>query len=158
MFPDFSFRRKIAFVDAEPIFRFSNLLAMAGWVGLVAAPHSRLTHRLVHSGLIPLVLAAVYLVVILVHFGQADGSFATLDGVMTLFSNRMMVLAGWIHYLAFDLFVGAWEVRDARRLGIRHLAVIPSLLLTFMLGPIGLLVWFVTRAVSGKNDAAPAAP
>ena len=57
-----------------------------------------------------------------------------------------MLLAGWIHYLAFDLFIGGWETRDAVRNGIPHLLVIPCLLLTFMLGPIGLLAYFALRS------------
>lgn len=141
-------------MDPDPIFRFANMAAIAGWLLLVLAPHSRVTTRIVHSALLPLVLSAVYLVLIIVHFGKGEGSFATLDGVMALFTDRHMVLAGWIHYLAFDLFMGAWEVRDARRLGIRHLIVVPCLLLTFMLGPIGLLLWFVIRSSMRREHAA----
>ena len=65
--------------------------------------------------------------------------------VAKLFSNRWLLLAGWIHYLAFDLFIGAWEVRDAQDLGISHFIVIPCLLLTFLFGPAGLLLYFVIR-------------
>ena len=54
---------------------------------------------------------------------------------------------GWIHYLAFDLFVGAWEVRDAQARGIHHLLVIPCLFLTLMAGPGGLLLYWAIRIV-----------
>ena len=47
-----------------------------------------------------------------------------------------------MHYLAFDLFIGSWEVRDARRHGVPHVLVIPCLLMTFLLGPIGLLAYW----------------
>jgi hypothetical protein len=57
-----------------------------------------------------------------------------------------LLLAGWVHYMAFDLFIGAWETRDARRAGVPHLMVVPCLILTFMLGPIGLLVYLALRA------------
>ena len=65
---------------------------------------------------------------------------------MTFFSVEQTMLAGWVHYLVFDLFVGAWEVRDARRVGVHHLLVVPCLALTFMAGPIGLLLYLGLRA------------
>ena len=55
-------------------------------------------------------------------------------------------MAGWIHYLAFDLFIGAWEVRDARRLGVPHMVVVPCLFFTLMAGPVGLALYFAMRA------------
>jgi hypothetical protein len=52
---------------------------------------------------------------------------------------------GWVHYLAFDLFVGSWQLRDAKRLDIAHVQLIPCLLLTLLLGPIGLVCYFALR-------------
>jgi hypothetical protein len=69
-----------------------------------------------------------------------------LTEVARLFENRSLLRAGWIHYLAFDLFIGSWEVRDSQRLGIRHLLVAPCLLLTFLFGPIGLAAYLGLRA------------
>jgi ABA DEFICIENT 4-like len=77
--------------------------------------------------------------------------FSTLEGLASLQGSPWLLLAGWLHYLAFDLFVGAWEVRTARRDGIAHLAVVPSLILTFMVGPAGLLVFTVTRLLVRKR-------
>jgi len=82
--------------------------------------------------------------------GEAEGDFFTLAGVQQLFANPWAALAGWLHYLAFDLFIGSWEVRNARRVGIPHWQVIPCLFLTFMLGPVGLLVYFVLRWSRGQ--------
>ena len=76
----------------------------------------------------------------------ADGGSGSLAEVSRLFENPYLLLAGWVHYLAFDLFIGAWEVRDARRLGIPHLLVVPCLGLTFILGPVGLLLYLGLRA------------
>jgi hypothetical protein len=84
-------------------------------------------------------------VLIVQHFGRSDGGFGSLAEVTRLFANPAMLLAGWLHYLAFDLFLGAWEVRDAQRHGVPHLLVVPCLLLTFLLGPIGLLSYMVIR-------------
>jgi hypothetical protein len=60
------------------------------------------------------------------------------------------VVAGWIHYLIFDLFVGAWEARDARRRGVPHLLLVPCLLFTLMIGPVGLLLYVVVRFFSKR--------
>jgi hypothetical protein len=128
----------------DTIFSICSMLAMAGWVLLIALPRQRLAHTIASVG-IPLTISAVYLVLIVQHFGSADGGFGSLAEVARLFANPAMLLAGWVHYLAFDLFIGAWEVRDAQRHGVPHLLVIPCLLLTFMLGPIGLLCYIVAR-------------
>ncbi|HEU6452531.1 MAG TPA: ABA4-like family protein, partial [Gemmatimonadaceae bacterium] len=63
------------------------------------------------------------------------------------FENPWALLAGWVHYLAFDLFVGGWEVRDAQRRGIPHLLVVPALVLTFLFGPGGLLLYLAIRSL-----------
>ena len=73
-------------------------------------------------------------------------SFGSLRQLSQLFENPHVLLAGWIHYLAFDLFIGSWEVRDAQQSGIHHLFVVPCLVFTFMLGPAGLVLYFVIRA------------
>jgi hypothetical protein len=92
------------------------------------------------------VLGAVYVLTFaLAPTPPEGGSFATLPGVMALFTSPYVALAGWVHYLVFDLFVGAWEVRDAQRLGIRHAVVVPCLVMTFLLGPSGLLAWMGVR-------------
>ncbi len=134
----------------ESIFSACSTLAIVGWVLLVALPRQRHAHMA--AGLvIPLVISVVYLVLIAQHFGRSDGGFGSLADVARLFSNPALLLAGWVHYLAFDLFIGGWEVRDAHRHGISHLVVVPCLLLTFMLGPIGLLAYFAVRTVRTRT-------
>jgi hypothetical protein len=122
-----------------------------GWLLLVLLPRWRYTAGFVASCLLPALLAAGYLALFLAYFRSHEvgfSAFSTLAGVRSLFRSDALLLAGWIHYLAFDLFVGSWEVRDARRLGIQHLLVVPCLLLTFMLGPVGLLLYFLLRLVA----------
>jgi len=63
------------------------------------------------------------------------------------FGNPYVLTAGWIHYLAFDLFIGCWELRDSQRHGIAHWLVVPCLVLTFALGPVGLGLYLVLRSV-----------
>jgi hypothetical protein len=82
------------------------------------------------------------------------GGFSTLAQVAVLFSSPYALLAGWIHYLAFDLFTGAWQAREAARLGISRWIVLPCLLLTFLLGPLGLALFLVLKLAMRKSAGA----
>jgi Domain of unknown function (DUF4281) len=142
-------------MKAEQIFSIANLIALLGWLLLIIAPRWIVTRKVVLSGAIPLLLSLAYLVLIILFFGKSEGGFGSLADVMKLFTNEWATLAGWIHYLAFDLFVGTWEVKDAQEKNISHWFVIPCLFLTFMLGPIGFLLYSILRlflAKKVKND------
>lgn len=132
-------------MTAETVFSVCNALALVGWLLLILLPRWTWTARLVLSGIIPLLLAVVYLVLIVLYFGGAEGGFGSLADVSRLFGQPFVLLAGWVHYLAFDLFVGGWETRDAQRLKVPHLLLAPCLVLTFLLGPIGLIAYHVVR-------------
>jgi hypothetical protein len=71
--------------------------------------------------------------------------------VKTLFTQERAILAGWVHYLAFDFFIGCWMVMDAAERGIKHLLVVPCMLLTFMFGPVGLMLYVGLRAALGAR-------
>jgi hypothetical protein len=129
----------------ETLFNVTGKIAMVGWALLVFAPRWRWSQRMA-SAIVPLTLAIVYLVLILLYFVKSPGGFGTLAQVNQLFQNPWLLLAGWIHYLAFDLFLGAWQVRQAERLGISRFLVIPGLLLTFLFGPVGFLVFWTIRS------------
>ncbi|MDQ3180868.1 MAG: ABA4-like family protein [Acidobacteriota bacterium] len=142
-------------MKAEQIFSIANLIAMISWIILAVAPRFVLTRKIILSGAIPLLLSVAYLILVVLFFGSAEGGFSSLAGVMKLFTNEWATLAGWIHYLAFDLFVGTWEVKDAQAKNISQWFVIPCLFLTFMLGPIGFLLYSILRvflAKEMKND------
>jgi len=141
-------------MDPERIFSLAGNVAMVGWLLLVVLPRWKWTTRLITPVIIPSLLALVYGWLIFSGFqaGKDDGgSFGSLAGVKLLFSHDTLLLAGWIHYLAFDLFIGSWETRDARRLGIHHLLVIPCLFFTLMLGPVGLLAYLLLRFVMRRQ-------
>jgi hypothetical protein len=127
------------------IFSFVNLLALGGWVLLILMPSHRLTTAL-SGGVIPAVLSAAYLILIAGQWHSSAGGFSSLDDVARLFSNPWLLLAGWIHYLAFDLLIGWWEVRDAKAREIPRLAVAPTLVFTFLFGPIGWLGYLALRS------------
>lgn len=134
------------------IFSAVNLLALSSWVLLVVFPRRRFT-ELVASQLAPALLCVAYAAVVVTLWGRIPGGFSSLAAVRQLFDNPWMLLAGWIHYLAFDLFVGSWIVRDARNRGIAHGLLLPLLPLTFMFGPAGYLSYLTLRAAVGKPVA-----
>ena len=110
------------------------------------APRWQWTQRLVHGPVVLLLLTPIYAYMLFGYAPAPEGmNFLTLYGVMVGFSAPNIVVAGWIHYLIFDLFVGAWETRDAQRRGIPHWLVIPCLILTLIAGPIGLLAYVIVR-------------
>jgi hypothetical protein len=134
-------------------FRAGNLLALASWVGLALSPPSRRWTPSVWqlTGLgVPLLLALGYVALLLAHWGP--GGFGSLAELRQLFERPGLLAAGWLHYLAFDLFVGTWIARDAARRGLPHGAVLPCLALTFMVGPAGLLAYaaitFIHRRIA----------
>lgn len=136
------------------LFSLINASVMPAWLLLILAPKWHVTEKIVHSMLYPLLLGAVYAVCMVFAYmghGAQGGSFTSIEGVRTLFSSDVGMVIGWAHYLVFDLFVGAWEARDARRRGFNHWLLIPCLLLTFMLGPIGLFLYLILRKLTGKG-------
>ena len=133
-------------MNIELLFTICSIAVLPAWLLLIAAPRWRWTNRLIHRVWMPGLLAVVYIYCVFASGPTPEGAgFGSLQEVMTLFTSPYSALAGWIHYLAFDLFIGAWEVRDAQRRGIPHLLVIPCLGLTFIAGPVGLLLYFCIR-------------
>lgn len=128
--------------DPHVLIQVAGPLALLGWLALVLAP--RLADP-VAALVIPALLAVGYTALILVHWAEAPGGFGSLAEVMALFTDPGIALAGWVHYLAFDLFVGAWITRTARAEGIAHLLILPCLALTFLFGPAGLLAFTALR-------------
>lgn len=102
----------------ERVFTLCNSAALAGWIVLAVAPRRRWASAVVSGLLIPALLALVYAVLIALHLGEGRGGFGSLAAVSALFANPWLLLAGWVHYLAFDLFIGSWEARDAERSGV----------------------------------------
>jgi len=130
----------------DSLFQLANPLALAGWAVLALSPLAPRSANLVAGLVIPTLLSIAYAALILAFWSGAPGGFDSLPNVMALFTSPQIALAGWLHYLAFDLFVGAWEVRTARRERIPHLLVLPCLALTFLFGPAGLLLFLCLRA------------
>ncbi len=132
--------------DPHLLFGYTGPLAMLGWLALALSPLAPRAADLAAALVIPALLSVAYTALILVHWSDAPGGFDSLSNVMALFTEPSVALAGWAHYLAFDLFVGAWITRTARAEAIPHLLILPCLVLTFLFGPAGFLAFFILRA------------
>ncbi len=129
----------------ETIFNLCMATSVIGWLALIVAPLAHV--RLVRAArIVAIILACAYFVQLFtITQPVPEASFSTLAGVTALFSLPGNVMLGWTHYLAFDLFVGSWEVEDSAKIGLPHWAILVPLALTFLFGPIGLLTYAVIR-------------
>lgn len=131
----------------EQIFSLTSTAAMVGWLCLVLLPRYPLLISALRNGLIG-ALSLTYAVLIMLYFFRVEGGgFGSIAEVRALFMSDGGLLAGWVHYLAFDLFVGLWIAQEADRIGTSRLLQAPMLIAIFMFGPIGLLIFIITRRV-----------
>ena len=137
----------------DRVFAIVNAIALLSWVLLALLPRQRWVTNTLTGMVVPALLATVYTAIIAAMWAGSAGGFSTLSAVATRFSNRWLLLAGWTHYLAFDLLVGNREVRDARARGIPHALVVPCLILTFLFGPAGWLAYLGLRTARGGLQA-----
>lgn len=142
-------------IDHGLAYSLVNVFVVPAWVLLIFAPRWTWTHKIVHAVFYPLAFGLIYTLYLSagIFFGHSnpDAGMGSLEAVQALFSHPVGLLTGWVHYLVFDLFVGAWIARDAARRGIRHVFTIPCLLFTFMFGPVGLLMYVILRKGLGKG-------
>ncbi|HSK13788.1 MAG TPA: ABA4-like family protein [Phnomibacter sp.] len=135
----------------ETIFSIANGLALVSWIYLIIFPFRLSTNKII-LGVSVALLSAAYALLVFQALQPGDLSkFGTLDGVTSLLSVPGAALVGWIHYLAFDLMVGLYIAHNAAKHGIRHALIIPCLMLTFMLGPVGLLLYLLIRLAVTKQ-------
>jgi hypothetical protein len=125
----------------EAVFAAANGVALLCWLLLMIVPNRKWATDLVAGFIVPAVFAVAYCGLIAARWLDASGGFSTLADVAALFSDPWLLLAGWLHYLAFDLLIGSWEARDAQARGASRLLLIPSLVLTFLFGPAGWLLY-----------------
>lgn len=138
----------------ETIFSLSSLLTMPFWAMMIFAPGWQWTRRIIGSPYIVLPAAVAYVLLLIPAMGGIStppAEIFSLQGVMDLFASEAGVTVGWIHFLAFDLFAGRWAFLDSQERGISHWLMAPILFFVLMLGPFGLALYLVTRAVSGDK-------
>ena len=147
------------------MFTFTNLLALAAWVVLVFLPRTPFARSAVMylgAGLLCLLYTLCFALFLsgtvdnAVIPGAGQPGASSIEGVRALFMSDGGVVIGWTHYLAFDLFIGQWISRDADAKGFSRIAQAPVLLLTFLVGPVGLLTWLIVRERRARAAGRPA--
>lgn len=132
-------------MESALVFKITNAFVLIGWILLLFASRWKYTQQIVLYGVV-LVLSLVYTALIaptILNFNP--DAFSTLANVKNLFQNDAALAAGWVHYLAFDLFVGAYIVREGVRCEMPRWKYSLCLPFTFMFGPIGLLVFYLFK-------------
>ena len=139
-------------MTTEQLYQICTIGVLPAWLLLIVAPKWKFTQLFVHSFFIPMLLGILYIGLQATDDGgNTEPNALTLDGARQLFASPKGFLSGWIHYIVFDLFVGAWAVRDALRKKINHFIVIPCLLIMIALGPVGLLLYAFVRLVKTRS-------
>jgi hypothetical protein len=136
-------------MDYELLYTIASFSIIPAWALLIFLPKHKLTNYVVYSYAYPYFLGLAYAYFIISNLG--DAGMGSLQELRRSFDNDAILLAAWIHYLIFDLFVGSWMVRDAEQNKINHLKITPVLVFTLMVGPIGLLVYLVMRQFERKK-------
>ncbi len=135
-------------MNTDTLFSIANSIALVSWILLVIVPRVKFSRYLIGYGLVPAMLSLVYVYGILTGYEAfTNGGYGSIREVRTLFSYDAILLAGWVHYLAFDLLIGGWIVNDSAKQGFRHWHVIPALVLTFLVGPVGFALYFAMRTI-----------
>ena len=146
----------LAFITPENIYLVANWGVIPFWLLLILAPNHGLTNFLAQSVIAPLLLATGYSYLsynlyLEKNVFDAFELYSGLDGLYSMFSNEILLLIFWLHFLAISLFAGAWIVRDARRYLIPKIITIPSLILTYFSGPVGIVIYWLIRIFFAKK-------
>ena len=146
----------LALINPETIYLMANWGVIPFWVMLIIIPNHRLTNFFVQSIIVPLLLASGYMYLSYnLYLGNEifDGFelYNGIDGLYSMFANEILLLIFWLHFLAISLFTGAWIVRDARKYFVPKIIILPSLVLTYFTGPVGLVVYWFFRIFFAKK-------
>jgi len=146
----------IAYITTENIYLTANWGVIPFWLLLIFAPNHGLTNFLTQSIIVPLLLAIGYSYLsynLYLEKNIFDGFelYRGIDGLYSMFANETLLLIFWLHFLAISLFAGAWIVRDARKYFIPKIITIPSLILTYFSGPVGIFVYWFIRIFFAKK-------
>ena len=146
----------LALVNSENIYLVANWGVIPFWLLLVFAPNHSLTNFFVQSIIVPMLLAVGYVYLsynLYLENNIFDGFelYSSLDGLYSMFANETLLLIFWLHFLAISLFAGSWIVRDSKRYVIPKIITIPSLILTYFTGPVGILLYWFFRIFFAKK-------
>ena len=146
----------LSLLTYENIYLVANWGVIPFWILLIFIPYNQLTNFLAQSVIAPLLLAVGYAYLSYKIYQEGnifDGFelYSGLDGLYAMFANEVLLLICWLHFLSLSLFAGAWIVRDGKKYLIPKIVIIPSLILTYFTGPIGLVVYWFLRIFFAKK-------
>lgn len=135
-------------INPETLFSFLNNLVLVVWLLMIILPKWKFTQYIIGNFIVVILISLIYGAIIISNFGAVDFmDFTSLQGIMKMLQNgdAWGSSALWYHFLAFDLFVGTWILKDSQKLAIPHLLIIPCLFFTFMLGPLGFVLYQIVK-------------
>ena len=146
----------LALLTPENIYLAANWGVLPFWMLLIFAPNNGIATFLTQSIIAPLLLAIGYSFLsynlyLEKNIFDSFELYSGLDGLYSMFANEILLLVFWLHFLAISLFAGAWIVRDARKYLIPKIITIPSLVLTYFSGPVGLVIYWFLRIFFAKK-------
>ncbi len=146
----------LAYVTSENIYLAANWGVIPFWLLLIFAPNHGFTNFLSQTIVAPLLLAIGYIYLsynlyLEKNIFDSFELYSGLDGLYSVFANEILLLVFWLHFLSISLFAGAWIIRDARRYFIPKAITIPSLVLTYFSGPVGLVIYWFLRIFFAKK-------
>ena len=146
----------LSLISNENIYLVANWGVIPFWLLLIFIPNNQITNFLTQSIIVPILLATAYAYLSYMIYQEGnifDGFelYSGLDGLYSMFANESLLLIFWLHFLAISLFTGSWIARDSRRYFIPKVITIPSLILTYFTGPIGLVFYWFFRIFFAKK-------
>ena len=143
----------------DTVFGVMNIAAIIAWVVLIFLPRKPIVYSILLYGGV-LMMCFVYTAAMLSVLtglvdpvgGGAQWDFSSIESVRAIFVSDGGIVIGWVHYLAFDLFVGIWVARDADDKEFSRIIQAPILFLTFMAGPVGLFLWLLIREPRAREQ------
>ncbi len=143
----------------ETLFYWVNLGVLPFWLVLIFFPYSNLSRYFVTSIFPVLLLSGAYIFVLYksylnsYDFMNNFSLYLSIDHLLNLFSNKLYLMIFWIHFISINLFTGGWIVKDSQKLNINKVLIIIPLVITYLIGPMGLLLYWLIRIFYAKNPS-----
>ncbi len=141
----------------EMLYYWVNLGVLPFWIILIFFPQSNISKIFVTSVFPIFVLSGTYIFILYKSYLSSydfDANFNLylgLDNISDLFSNKTFLITFWIHFIAINLFTGGWIVKDSQKFQINKILLLFPLLLTYLIGPLGLFLYWLIRIFHAKS-------
>ena len=141
----------------EILYFWVNLGVLPFWLILIFFSQSHICRYLVTSIFPIFVLSGAYVFMLYKSYLGSydfDGNFDLylgIDNISDLFSNNTFLMMFWIHFISINLFTGGWIVRDSQKLAINKIVIIVPLLITYLIGPLGIFIYWLIRIFHAKS-------